>query len=156
MKEYLFYTAEGTTYGPNGEDVDNCQVLGRGFGNDNTEALHDLLERNPWIIEKGFDPYEAMYVVLDTFNYKTFIREAENKIGSELDKGVVINLSTYNIHDIIVDTDKDYVEEIYYDKDGKIMVSFTNAYGQTHSTTLAYCHKDTIADIVNCILKKEH
>ena len=32
MSEYIFYTTEGFTQAPNGNNVENCQVLGRAFG----------------------------------------------------------------------------------------------------------------------------
>jgi hypothetical protein len=58
MNEYIFYTTEGFTQAPNGDDIDNCQVLGIAQGKDNVEAEDNLLKDNPWIIEAGFDPSE--------------------------------------------------------------------------------------------------
>ena len=58
MKEYIFYTAEGYTQDPNGDDVENCQLMGGAWGDDSHEALQNLLLKNRWIEEHGFDPYE--------------------------------------------------------------------------------------------------
>lgn len=55
MNEYIFYTTEGFTQDPNGNDVENCQLLGRSFGINSDDALHNLLTNNEWIAEHGFD-----------------------------------------------------------------------------------------------------
>ena len=55
MAEYVFYTKEGFTQDPNGNDVENCQVLGRAFGRNEDEARCNLLKENPWIEKAGFD-----------------------------------------------------------------------------------------------------
>ena len=56
MKEYIIYTAEGTTYAPNETvEIDNCQVLGRECGEDSADAIRNLLHNNAWIVEAGFD-----------------------------------------------------------------------------------------------------
>ena len=60
MHEYIFYTLEGFTESPTGEEVENCQVLGHAIGADAKEAKANLLENNPWIKEKGFDVYEII------------------------------------------------------------------------------------------------
>lgn len=54
MSEYLFYTTEGFTQDPNGNDVENCQVLGRAFGRNEDEARCNLLKENLWIEKAGF------------------------------------------------------------------------------------------------------
>ena len=51
MSEYIFYTTEGFTQDPKGNDVENCQVLGRVFGRNEDEARYNLLKENPWIKE---------------------------------------------------------------------------------------------------------
>ena len=57
MKEYIFYTTEGFTDAPNGNiEVENCQVLGMVRGCNESEALENLLNENPWINEAGFNP----------------------------------------------------------------------------------------------------
>ena len=60
MAEYIFYTTEGFTQAPDGEDIENCQLLGRAYGIDKHDALSNLLNENPWIKERGFEPYEAI------------------------------------------------------------------------------------------------
>lgn len=64
MEEYLFYTAEGVALSPNGQEVENMQVLGRASGNSEAEALARLVEENPWIREAGFNPKEAMSAIV--------------------------------------------------------------------------------------------
>lgn len=56
MSEYIFYTTEGFTQDPKGDNVENCQVIGRALGNSEEEAKNNLLKENPWIEEAhGFD-----------------------------------------------------------------------------------------------------
>ena len=48
MNEYIFYTSEGYTKPPRQDkDVDNCQVLGRAFGDNEIIAKNNLLKDNP-------------------------------------------------------------------------------------------------------------
>ena len=47
MAEYIFYTIEGFTQAPDGEDIENCQLLGTVYGNDGRDALDNLLKDNP-------------------------------------------------------------------------------------------------------------
>ena len=55
MNQYIFFTTEGTTYPPiEGKGVDNCQLLGRAYGQTSEEAKSNLLKDNPWIEEVGF------------------------------------------------------------------------------------------------------
>lgn len=58
MADFIFYTTEGFTQDPNGNDIENCQMLGIAKGEDKVEAKDNLLEENPWIIEAGFTPAE--------------------------------------------------------------------------------------------------
>mgnify|MGYP003299810727 CR=1 FL=1 len=55
MAEYIFYTTEGYTQAPDGEDVENCQLMGRAFGTDSKDALCNLLANNSWIEEHNFN-----------------------------------------------------------------------------------------------------
>lgn len=55
MKKFIFYTTEGYTEGPNGSEVDNCQVLGEARAENTEEAFRSLLRENSWIAESGFD-----------------------------------------------------------------------------------------------------
>lgn len=56
MEDYIFYTTEGFTQAPNGNDIENCQMLGIAKGKDKVEAKDNLLRDNPWIINAGFAP----------------------------------------------------------------------------------------------------
>ena len=60
MKKYIFYTTEGFTQAPDGNDIENCQLLGRAYGKDKHDALSNLLKENPWIKERGFEPCETI------------------------------------------------------------------------------------------------
>ena len=60
MTEYIFYTTEGFTQAPDGNDIENCQLLGRAYGKDKHDALSNLLKENPWITERGFEPCETI------------------------------------------------------------------------------------------------
>lgn len=54
MKQYLFYTGEGYTVSPNDSELESLQILGIEEGNDEEEALLNLIQTNDWIIESGF------------------------------------------------------------------------------------------------------
>ena len=60
MTEYIFYTTEGFTQAPDGNDIENCQLLGRAYGKDKHDALSNLLKENPWIKERRFEPCETI------------------------------------------------------------------------------------------------
>lgn len=60
MTEYIFYTTEGFTQATDGNDIENCQLLGRAYGKDKHDALSNLLKENPWIKERGFEPCETI------------------------------------------------------------------------------------------------
>lgn len=62
MNEYLIYTSGGFCQDPSGNDIDNCQVLGRAEGEDGTEAIDNLLFKNPWIIDSGYQREDFMVV----------------------------------------------------------------------------------------------
>lgn len=62
MKHYIFYTEEGTTIDPQGNHVENCQVLGTTYGVDREDALKLLTIQEPWILEHGFDPKQFISV----------------------------------------------------------------------------------------------
>jgi len=74
MSEYIFYTTEGFTQGPNGNDVENCQVLGRTFGKNEKEARCNLLKDNPWIEEAEFDTTDLIVKQLLTEEQKADIK----------------------------------------------------------------------------------
>lgn len=54
MRQFIFYTCQGFTEGPNEEEVDNCQLLGHAEGESAEKAFENLLKENPWITAKGF------------------------------------------------------------------------------------------------------
>ena len=60
MKEYIFYSLEGFTQAPDGDDIENCQLLGRAYGNDKYDAYQNLLKENTWIEERGFKSYKTI------------------------------------------------------------------------------------------------
>lgn len=56
MKKYIFITSEGTTFSPNGDEVENMQVIGTVENVINEdEALKKLLIENEWIIDAEFN-----------------------------------------------------------------------------------------------------
>ncbi|MDE7108857.1 MAG: hypothetical protein K2O49_02660 [Muribaculaceae bacterium] len=55
MKEFIIFTTEGITYGPNtDEEVENCQVLGIIHADTESEAIDKLFDDNEWIHAAGF------------------------------------------------------------------------------------------------------
>ena len=60
MAQYIFYTTEGFTQSPDGEDIENGQLHGCAYGKDKHDAMDNLLKENPWIKESGFEPREAI------------------------------------------------------------------------------------------------
>jgi len=66
MTEYIFYTTEGFTLAPDGENIENCQLLGRAYGKDKHQALENLIKENPWIEKRGFEPNKAICKELAT------------------------------------------------------------------------------------------
>jgi len=66
MKKYIFITPEGTTESPNGNQVENMQVIGivENVSNED-EALKKLLIENLWIIDAEFNIAEfIVYEIL--------------------------------------------------------------------------------------------
>lgn len=65
MELFIFYTFEGYTVAPNGDELDSMQVLGIESGSSREEALSNLLKNCSWIKEKGFsvDEIKCMQVV---------------------------------------------------------------------------------------------
>ncbi len=55
MNKYIFYTFEGFTQSPNGDDVENLQILGFESAPAKDEALRNLLNNNDWIMKTGFE-----------------------------------------------------------------------------------------------------
>lgn len=59
MNKYIIYTPEGYCEDPNGNDVCNCQVLGKVEAIDKKAAVKKLFEEQSWIEEDGFSPDEV-------------------------------------------------------------------------------------------------
>ena len=75
MNEYLFYTFEGYTEGPNVDyPVENCQILGRVKGNNPQEALKNLLKENVWITKAGFSIDSIKFVQVVSSELKEDIK----------------------------------------------------------------------------------
>ena len=75
MNEYIFYTCEGYTYPPREDkEVENCQVIGRAFGENAQKAKENLLKDKPWIEECEFDPEEFICKQLLTEDNKRDIQ----------------------------------------------------------------------------------
>lgn len=69
MNKYIIYTPEGYTEDPRGNDIWNCQVLGRAKGNDPDEAIENLLKDNEWITKDGYDRDEFIVARLHESEY---------------------------------------------------------------------------------------
>lgn len=81
MNEYIFYTAEGYTFSPlEGEEVMNCQVLGRICGKNVTDAKNQLAKQFPWIKDCGFDLNEAICKQLVTDEIRTLLTQNQEDI----------------------------------------------------------------------------
>ncbi len=61
MNEYIFYTVEGFSQSPNGNELENFQILGFEIGKNEKLALKSLLQNNSWIKEEGFSIGEIRY-----------------------------------------------------------------------------------------------
>jgi len=62
IKDYIFYTTEGTTFQPlltaeypDYPDVENCQILGWAKGCNPKEAFESLKRECPWICDSSFE-----------------------------------------------------------------------------------------------------
>ena len=55
MKQYVFYTFEGITQSPTGNELENIQLLGFSSGKTEKDAKAKLLSESKWIIESGFN-----------------------------------------------------------------------------------------------------
>ena len=76
MNEYLFYTQEGYTEAPlDNVKVENCQVLGRAYGENVQEAKANLLIENPWIENAKFNLDEIKYEIILSDSIKQDILE---------------------------------------------------------------------------------
>lgn len=57
MNKYVIYTAQGYCEDPDGNEVDNYQILGWIQANDKKEAVEKFLNDNSWVSEKGYDKH---------------------------------------------------------------------------------------------------
>lgn len=64
MNKYLIYTTEGYCEDPNGDEVANCQLLGRVEANDKAEAIDKFFTAEPWLEIKGFSRYNLQAIQL--------------------------------------------------------------------------------------------
>lgn len=75
MNDYIIYTTEGYTCGPNSDvDVENCQVLGITDGSSKEDAVNRLFEQNDWIRKAGFSIENAVAYPLLTTSIQDDIR----------------------------------------------------------------------------------
>ena len=58
MNKYIIYTTEGYCEDPRGNEVSNCQLLGRVVATDKDKAIEQFLRDNQWVIKDGYDPEE--------------------------------------------------------------------------------------------------
>jgi len=74
MNEYIFITTEGYTFQPDSEvsepDIENCQVIGFGKGNNAQGAFENMLSENDYLLETSFD--EVICYELKNDNKKHF------------------------------------------------------------------------------------
>lgn len=54
MNHYVFYTSEGFSQTPLGEDIENMQILGFAEGVSAEKAMKNLFYDNPWIEKSGY------------------------------------------------------------------------------------------------------
>ena len=75
MTDFIFYTTEGFTQAPNGNDIENCQMLGIAKGKDKVEAKDNLIKEYPWIIEADFNSSEFIVKQLLSDEERVAIKE---------------------------------------------------------------------------------
>ena len=74
MSTYIFYTDEGYTIAPNGEELESLQVLGIEDGETEKEALANLYKNSEWIKNCGFSGLRVRcYAILKSGNHKRHI-----------------------------------------------------------------------------------
>ena len=75
MNKYIFITNEGYTYQPNSEssepDCENAQVLGIGLGNEEKEALKNLLEKYKYLKDSNFNEVYCYKLDEEDYNNNT-------------------------------------------------------------------------------------
>lgn len=86
MADFLFYTTEGFTQAPNGNNIESCQVLGIAKGKDKMDAKDNLIKDNPWIAEAGFNNSDLIVKQLLSEGERVAIREVLNYLWDEEEK----------------------------------------------------------------------
>jgi len=71
MRNFLFFTTEGTTYDPNDKEITNMQILGSQEGEDILEAFKNFKQTHSYLREYAFKEVNAIECVGD------FIRNLE-------------------------------------------------------------------------------
>lgn len=59
MNSYLIITVDGYCETPNGEDIDNAQVLGAVRAESRSEAVEKYFQLHPQLLEDGYKPSSA-------------------------------------------------------------------------------------------------
>ena len=122
MNKYIFLTTEGITYAPWDEKIDeapqveNCQMLGITFGENQQDAQQNLLKENPWIIEAGFNPDEIFGHELAK-EVKIIIEVRHGIVECEdCPDGVTVELHDYDINEVESDNpDRNYGHDMLGD-----------------------------------------
>lgn len=65
MKNYLFFTSEGFTYGPKNKEIQNMQILGDATGNDVLEAFKNFKINQPYLKNFSFTNVMAIQTIDD-------------------------------------------------------------------------------------------
>lgn len=73
MKAFLIYSYDDSTlsYDLLGHEVNNCQVLGRGYGNNTDEAVADFIKKNNWLNDFYFKEIVVIEIYEQNSSYRT-------------------------------------------------------------------------------------
>lgn len=100
---YIIYTAEGETKTPNGDDIENCQILDMDIIADSPkEAVKKMIDNNPQILSDGYDHVNVVKVGEVTPYYLTDF----------LQRIVIIKEGQVIIHKICPDLLKEYDDDL--------------------------------------------
>lgn len=91
MNKYIFYTLEGFTQSPTNEDCNNIQILGFENGNNQSEAMNNLITENKWIEKLGFDITEIQVKQLLTDENKQDIKTVIDFISNNKQRDLETN-----------------------------------------------------------------
>jgi hypothetical protein len=88
MPSYIFYTSEGYTYQPYSEsiepDIENLQVIGFASGDDDSQALRNLIAENPYLLETTFNSLTCLELKHDDyFAHATWFNLGNKSIKAE-------------------------------------------------------------------------